>query len=225
MSESFVDVTYRGLSLARRAKLAQVRPSTGYLEVPQPMPVGSAIAIITDDTVALDATVVEVHEQVAGSELPPGMLVRPKLDGEAAQRWWKARVTLTELEPTAKPRAFGTPPPIPVVLVQKRMTNPGIGVPQIIEDGHDTGVMDAIDPALVDEPEPAASESVPKLVDDGKKTTAMAAVDLAALGLETAVTSGDDDDGDGSGDGNGNGTSNGAKPEAKSGVRKRRKKR
>src|SRR3954470_1653124 len=73
MSESFVDLTYRGLSLGRRVKLAQVRPSTGYLEMPAPMPVGTKIAVVTDDGVAFDAIVNAIHEQTGGTDKPPGM--------------------------------------------------------------------------------------------------------------------------------------------------------
>src|SRR5258706_13612641 len=96
--DSFVDLTYRGLQLGRRIKLTQVRPTTGYLEVPTPMPVGTAIAILTDDTVALEAIVVEIHEQVGGSDRPPGMVIRPKLEAEVAKKWWKDRVDLPELD-------------------------------------------------------------------------------------------------------------------------------
>src|SRR3954470_16011466 len=88
MSESFVDLTYRGLSLGRRVKLSQVRPSTGYLETPAPMPVGTAIQIATDDGITLDATVTAIHEQTGGSDKPPGMIVKPALAGEASEAWW-----------------------------------------------------------------------------------------------------------------------------------------
>src|SRR5262249_44950456 len=65
--ESFVDLTYRGLSLGRRVRLSQVRPSSGYLELPAPMPVGTQIALATDDGVTFDATVTWIHEQVGSS--------------------------------------------------------------------------------------------------------------------------------------------------------------
>ncbi len=142
MAESFVDLTYRGLSLGRRVKLADVRPTTGYVEVPAPMPVGTQIAIITDDTVALDATVVEIREQVAGSDRPPGMVVKPKLAGDAAKAWWKARVIAADAPPPPPAPVVAAPPPVTVV--GKRMTNPGIGVPELEDDGRDTGVMDAL---------------------------------------------------------------------------------
>src|ERR1700691_2895932 len=107
MSESFVELTYRGLAVARRVKLTQVRPSTGYLELPTPMPVGTAIGIASDDGLVTSAIVAEIHEQVGGSEFSPGMLVKPALDSDAVRTWWSARVTLPELA--------ATPPPIPAV--------------------------------------------------------------------------------------------------------------
>lgn len=118
MSESFVDLTYRGLALGRRVKLTQVRPSAGYLELPTPMPVGTAIAIVTDDGVTFDARVTQIHEQVAtpaqsgpvstptapaAPTAPPripGMLVEPTLTSDAARDWWKIHTTLPELAPT-----------------------------------------------------------------------------------------------------------------------------
>ena len=161
VSETFVDLTYRGLPLGRRIKLTRVRPTTGYLEVPAPMPVGTMIGILTDDTVALDAQVVEIHEQVGGATEAPGMTVKPKLVGDAAQSWWSARVALPEIAP--KPA-----PPIvpPTATVRRRET----AAPELVDDGQNTAVMAAVDPE--------------QLQDDGKKTTAMDAVDLAALGLD-----------------------------------------
>src|SRR5947209_4806845 len=125
MIETFVDLTYRGLPLGRRVKLTQVRPSTAYLELAAPMPVGTAIGILTDDTVAVDAQVIEVHEQ---ADAPPGMLVRPKLVGEAALSWWQARVALPELAP--KPVvAVPKPPVVATTLMPKqRRTAEGPGI-------------------------------------------------------------------------------------------------
>lgn len=211
MSESFVDLTYRGLSLGRRVKLSDVRATTGYVETPAPMPVGTQIGILTDDTVALDAVVVEIHEQVTGSERIPGMLVRPRLEGEAAREWWGKRAAGAPPEPAPAPPAPETP--ATVTVMPPRMTNPGLGVPEIVDDGKDTGVMDAIDPAAVE----ASGE-------EGPKTVAMDAVDLKALGLAspsgemTAVQSpveGDEPDG--------NGNANGEQPGG--GKKKKRRRR
>lgn len=203
--DSFVDLTYRGLQLGRRIKLTAVRPSTGYLELPTPMPVGTAIAILTDETVALEAMVVEIHEQVGGSDRVPGMVVRPKLEADAANKWWQARVALPELEPRpARPASLIPQPPIVAsVVVQKRVlrdTQVHSAVPELVEEGHDTSVMDAVDlnsPAFADSfhagpsvVEAVARPSNPGVQDDGKPTTMMEAVDLAALGLDPTTTSG-----------------------------------
>jgi hypothetical protein len=211
MSESFIDLTYRGLSLGRRLKLSDVRPTTGYVETPAPMPVGTQIGILTDDTVALDAVVVEIREQITGSERIAGMLIRPRLEGDAARSWWQRRVSGAEPEP-APPPAPETP--AQVTVMPQRMTNPGLGVPELVDDGKDTGVMDAVDPAAVQ----ASADEAPQ-------TVAMDAVDLKALGLTTPsgeMTSvqspieGDEPDGNGA---NGNGD----KPEGKSKRKRRRR--
>ena len=152
MIESFVDLTYRGLSLGRRVKLTQVRPSTGYVETPAPMPVGTAISIATDDGITLDAVVMAIHEQVGGSERVPGMVVAPALADEARQSWWKERVALPEEPPastrvkpvTVRPRSqtIAEPPhPEPV-------DPPTLAMPVIEDDeaqGRATTVMNAID--------------------------------------------------------------------------------
>lgn len=146
MIESFVDLTYRGLSLGRRVRLSQVRPSAGYLELPAPMPVGSEIAIAAEDGTAFDAVVTGVHEQVAGSDRTPGMIVAPALAAEAASAWWAARVSLPDDDalrpratgpgrsrpPTVRPRSHTTPTPPPL---QGATTEATIDeVPTIIAD-------------------------------------------------------------------------------------------
>jgi hypothetical protein len=128
MNDSFVDLSYRGLALARRVKLTQVKPSTGYVEMPTPMPVGTLVAIATEDGVSIEAVVAEIHEQVGGATVTPGMLVKPTLDAASAE-WWKARVT----EPDEDLRR--TDPMLPTNVV---------AVPEAIEDAPDTGVMDAV---------------------------------------------------------------------------------
>jgi hypothetical protein len=114
---------YRSLSLGRRIKLTQVRPSTGYLEHPTPMPVGTAVAISTDDGIVFDAIVTQIHEQVGGSETAPGMMIKPALVDDRRTAWWRERVTLPELEVakrpertrpvTVRPRSHTIPTPPP----------------------------------------------------------------------------------------------------------------
>jgi hypothetical protein len=202
MSESFVDLSYRGLALGKRIKLTQVRPSTGYLEIPTPMPVGTTIGIATEDGVLLEAMVAEVHEQVGGSETAPGMLVKPKLEADGARAWWKERVTTPEEKAMPAPDAAGR------VTVVSRRASGNTAVPEMMDDGRNTAVMSAIDdrmpasatgelPVIPGEP---TDPSLPRISaeiaaqnpieDDGKRTMMMDAVDLAALGLDPAASSG-----------------------------------
>jgi hypothetical protein len=121
--ESFVDLTYRGLSLGRRVKLTQVRPSTGYLEHPTPMPVGTPLAITTDEGLTFDVLVMYVHEQVGGSDRAPGMTIKPTLADEKLATWWQGKVTLPEQDVprriersrpiTVRPRTHTVPNPMP----------------------------------------------------------------------------------------------------------------
>ena len=163
MSESFVDVTYRGLSLGRRVKLAQVRPSDWAISrFRSPMPVGSSIAIITDDTVALDATVVEVHEQVAGSKPRPAWSC-----ARSSMATWRALVDHTRHAYRARanrePRAVGMSPHDPRRPRAETDDQSRYRRATDLDDGHDTGVMDAIDPAVVDAAG-TTSRDLPKIV-------------------------------------------------------------
>jgi hypothetical protein len=184
VSESFVDLTYRGLPLGRRIKLTEIRPGTGYLELPAPMPVGTRLAIATDEGPAIEAIVTGVHEQAAGTERAPGMRIAPVLDDAAAASWWSERVALPELEPpaassrpgrvTVQPRthAASSPP----VHGDERAASEAAAAPAAGIGGG------AVEPGLL------ASEAEPPIVDDGKKTVMMESVDLGALGLEAGAS-------------------------------------
>jgi hypothetical protein len=226
MTESFVDLTYRGLPLGRRVKLTEIRPSTGYLEMPMPMPVGTAIQIATDEGFAFEATVVELHEQVGGSDKPPGMRVKPAFDAndgpyrstnERAGAWWKERVALPELQPRRK--AATAPPPVPILPRARRTAEmPGVPANELADDGQRTEAMDSVDPSMIEQ---LAADVI---VDDGKRTIVMQAPDIAALGLEVSssremLAVKDDDDADDDKPDN-----NGGDDKGKS-VRRRRKRR
>src|SRR6185503_9301446 len=197
MSESFVDLSYRGLALGKRIRLTQVRPSAGYLELPTPMPVGTTIGIATDDGVLIEALVSEVREQVTGSDKTPGMVVKPKLDADAARAWWKQRVSMADERPMPTADAEGR------VTVTARRPTDNAAVPQLMDDGRNTAVMDVVDDSRPSSPDLNAEPTDPSLprisaemaaqnpiVDDGKRTMMMDAVDLEALGLNPASSSG-----------------------------------
>ncbi len=239
MIESFVDLTYRGLSLGRRVKLSQVRPSTGYLETPAPMPVGTLIQIATDEGLTLDAAVTGVHEQTGGSDKAPGMTVTPKLAGEASESWWRARVTYPDevkaapavtrapSKVTVRPRSHTTPEPLATAVEPEQMATDVIPV---IAEGKATMIMPAVDQELLESLTRPSGEierltrstGEHEIVDDGKRTTIMDAIDPAALGLDfgsgnsgtfSAVT--DEDSGPTSGNGDDKKSSGGAKKKRK----------
>jgi hypothetical protein len=166
MGESFVDVSYRGLELGRRLKLRDVVPEAGYLEIPLPMPVGTELELVTDDGLKIAAHVTQVHEQVAGSPVHPGMRIKPHLGG-AAVKWWQARIdagAVAAEEAAARAK---------VEAEARRLEAQRPGNKQ-------TSVMstDAVQAAL------AAADAVEGYVDDGQKTEMMPAVDLEALGIQ-----------------------------------------
>ncbi|HLL25404.1 MAG TPA: hypothetical protein VK427_24880 [Kofleriaceae bacterium] len=213
MIESFVDLSYRGLALGRRIKLTAVRPTTGYLELPMPMPVGTHVSIVTDDGIALDAVVTGIHEQVGGSDRMPGMIVKPMLEGEAEASWWQARVALPDDAPaasartrplTVRPRSKTTPQPI-AVPVQVESPPPelppsdpapaDVAPPPVAEDNR-TVIMPALDQEMLAKVSASEGEverltrttGEHEVIDDGLHTTVMEAVDPSALGFDVTAS-------------------------------------
>jgi len=70
----FVDVTYRGLKVAARAKLVESAPGDAFVEIDAPLPVGTALRLLGGEA-PLDVRVAGVVEQEAGAKSPPGMHV------------------------------------------------------------------------------------------------------------------------------------------------------
>jgi hypothetical protein len=175
--ESFVDLTYRGLLLGRRIRLTQIRPSTGYLELPAPMPVGAQIAITAEDGVAFDAIVTAIHEQISGSDRAPGMTVAPALGEAPAAAWWTSRVALPEDEslrrrpvtasgrsrpPTVRPRSHTSPTPPPAIAAAAANAPATDEVPTIIADLEARVTAAAgLAPARVDDPHGASTLVMP----------------------------------------------------------------
>src|SRR5262250_2807688 len=112
----FVDVTYRGLRVATRARLTESAPGTGFVEVEAPLPVGTSIKLAGDATE--DARVTGVVEQEAGAKSPPGMRIvwgekaAPAKPAAAAP----AEVAVTEAmivaEAVAEPQAVPVDEPV-----------------------------------------------------------------------------------------------------------------
>jgi hypothetical protein len=185
--ESFVDLTYRGLSLGRGIKLTQVRPSSGYLELALPMPVGTHVAIATDDGVTFDATVSWVNEQVAGTDRTPGMVVVPAIVAEPASSWWKARIALPD-EDQPKSRS---PRNRPVTARSRSHTEPGAPPEEAITEEIPTIIADLN--ARVAAARTAGSERPTPAGDDpgDRGTTAMAPLEQESLVQATQGSDGE----------------------------------
>jgi hypothetical protein len=93
VSETFVDVSCRGVEIGRRLHLSEIGPTGAYIEHSVPMPVGSQLQVAIDDGAVIDVVVVRVQEQVAGSDRSPGMFVRAVDLGKNAETWWRERAT------------------------------------------------------------------------------------------------------------------------------------
>jgi hypothetical protein len=150
MADCFVDVSYRGLEVGRRLRMRDFAADRAYVELPTPMPVGTALEIATDEGPRIAAVVARVHEQVGGSDQPPGMRVTPALAGAGdAAAWWQARAA--ELPaPPEEPEPEPAPEP-------------------------EAAVEPAVEATAAPEVPEAAAHPV---VDDGKRTTVMSAVEI-----------------------------------------------
>lgn len=198
MSEAFVDVTWRGLEVGKRVKLHAMRPGEAYVDHTTPMPVGTLLALRTDEGVEIAATVVRVHEQVGGSTETPGMQIKPDLDG-AAGDWWRARCAPEASAPrdardpreavVAKPTLTMSAVEVERVMAAAKADTP---VEPVDPDAGKTEVMTAVDEATLQAIAAAAAEEAtdPNLVDDGKRTMVMSAVDVSAI-VEAAAAEAD----------------------------------
>jgi hypothetical protein len=197
--EVFVDVTYRGLELGRRLKLREVGPSTAYLEHGTPMPVGAQVLLSVGDGLSIPVTVVRVHEQVAGAEMPPGMRVQASgLEGAAAA-WWRDLVSrddpqIPEVEaaPMRRPKPLEPPPmaPPPVEAAPEPPPTEKLPVVQEADDDRPTTMMAAVAPPEESgDTDPGASHSGNGHADRSpSRTTVMSAQEIReALGTDPSA--------------------------------------
>lgn len=160
MSEHFVDVSYRGLEVGRRIRLAEVGPSTAYLEHGAPLPVGSEIALLTDHGLTVAATVLRVYEQVAGVSSPGMRIGVAELD-KRASAWWSERVTVGDA--AVSPPSEEAPAPVPEevdVAVTERNESPAGARTEVVEVVDVAGLAARADAhaAAPDEPDTRATQ-------------------------------------------------------------------
>ncbi len=191
MAETLVDLGYRGVTFAKRVKLVQVRPGSGFVELAAPMPVGTAIAL-ADDALSIPAVVTRVREQVSGVAAPAGMQVAPTLDEDAARTWWQARVELpaepeqTERMPRIAAAELARPPVVPAQPPAPRTTAPMPAVAAPADPPDDKDVAgSAVAAALVaaQRSSPATRPPPAQFIEDdhSKRTMVMDAVSASVL--------------------------------------------
>lgn len=71
----FVDVTYRGLKVAHKARFRDATSDGGFVELETPLPVG-ALVVVVRESATHEARVLSVVEQEANAKSPPGMKLR-----------------------------------------------------------------------------------------------------------------------------------------------------
>lgn len=109
--EQLVDVSYRGLSVGTSVALRDFGPTTAYLEVDDPMPVGSVVDVTHDGGEGFSARVIHVREK---TDSAPNAGMRISVEGlpDAVRGWWSSHVS-QEDPPTATPPPEPAPEPVP----------------------------------------------------------------------------------------------------------------
>lgn len=105
--EQLVDVSYRGLSVGTSVALRDFGPTTAYLEVDDPMPVGSVVDVTNDGGEGFSARVTHVREKT-DSAPNAGMRIFVEELPEAVRGWWSSNVSQED-----PPAATAAPPPEP----------------------------------------------------------------------------------------------------------------
>lgn len=103
--EQLVDVSYRGLSVGTSVALRDFGPSTAYVEVEDPMPVGSVVDVTNDGGDGFSARVIHVREKT-DSAPNAGMRIFVEELPEAVRGWWSSHVSQED-----PPAATQPPPP------------------------------------------------------------------------------------------------------------------
>jgi hypothetical protein len=88
MAAPSVDLKYRGSDVTSGLKLRDIGPTTAFIEMPDPLPVGTAIDLVSSAGTGA-ARVIRVSEGASGkSELPTGMVVKLESASREMGLWW-----------------------------------------------------------------------------------------------------------------------------------------
>jgi hypothetical protein len=85
--EVVVDLSYLGIAVAREAALERRSATSGFVAVPEPMPVGTELELRGGDGIALRVRVAAVREVCAGMPQTTGGMEVELLEGQDIQPW------------------------------------------------------------------------------------------------------------------------------------------
>jgi hypothetical protein len=132
----FVDLTYRGLKVAARARLVETGKDAAFVEIEAPLPVGSRLMVGGDVTSA--ARVVGVVEQESGAKSPPGMRLALGAAAAVVARPAPAPPPPVPSPPPAPEPVIAVPAPAVVVSQEVIVAEPD-SIPEPAEPGHSGG--------------------------------------------------------------------------------------
>ncbi len=144
-----VDVFYCGLPIGTQLEVNHVGPTSVFLELPEPMPVGTVVNICVDGRTELPVRVMRIHEQPNGNA-KPGMHVR--LDSQP--EWWETLVNCDDPsflktvpanpveDDTTVPQAMDIPrqPGSEAIHTESKADGETGGVPEEFDDEPDTAI-------------------------------------------------------------------------------------
>ena len=169
--EQIVDVHYRGHEIARTCQITDVGPTSAYLAVDQPMPVGTEIELITDTGVTVKSRVIRVHEKIPDRKQTAGMYIQAATSSEEAATWWSGAAT----------RDIDHPFPEPATRVATDdSSSPDTREAEANTSGAEPQSTTSTTTAS-DEADNEPTGAVPEQPVDDRKTEVMNAVDIAAI--------------------------------------------
>jgi hypothetical protein len=105
-----VVVRYRGLEVAKGLTMEGVGPSTAFLPLEEPLPVGTMLELSNDAGVSVSVSVLRVHERVGRGDGAVGVRVAASgLSGDA-HAWWQELVS--GVDPTIPELALAAGEPV-----------------------------------------------------------------------------------------------------------------
>jgi hypothetical protein len=147
-----VDVSYQGLSVGEGLVMRDFGPTTAQVELADPMPVGTELAVAVPDGVGFSARVVRVQEKTEGVDVGFMRVAVSELPDDV-KAWWDALVTAED--------PVDAPPPDTEVVSEPGLAPEAEAAPEVAAY--------------------AETDAVPAPVADAPRTQMMSAVSVAEI--------------------------------------------